>query len=128
MRATNIRRTLFASVAIAALAPIPALAQETPPAASTASADTSAAPAAADPAPQDAPADQKDIVVTGARATQRNSIDLKRNSSVIVDGIVNDEIGAQPDNSVGDTLERIAGVSADRFKGNANELSVRGLG
>src|SRR3546814_3384215 len=31
-------------------------------------------------------------------------------------------------NSVGDTLERIVGVSADRFKGNANELSVRGLG
>ncbi|MGN6820254.1 MAG: TonB-dependent receptor, partial [Sphingomonas sp.] len=87
-----------------------------------------AAAPAADSAPQEAPSDQKDIIVTGARATQRNSIDLKRNSSVIVDGIVNDEIGAQPDNSVGDTLERIAGVSADRFKGNANELSVRGLG
>ncbi|MES2337958.1 MAG: TonB-dependent receptor [Pseudomonadota bacterium] len=69
-----------------------------------------------------------DIVVTGARATQRTSIELKRNSSVIVDGLVSDEIGATPDNSVGDTLERIAGVSADRFKGNANELSVRGLG
>lgn len=69
-----------------------------------------------------------DIVVTGARATQRTSIELKRNSSVVVDGLVSDEIGASPDNSVGDTLERIAGVSADRFKGNANELSVRGLG
>jgi iron complex outermembrane receptor protein len=69
-----------------------------------------------------------DIVVTGARATQRTSIELKRNSSVIVDGLVSDEIGSTPDNSVGDTLERLAGVSADRFKGNANEISVRGLG
>ncbi|WP_164106714.1 TonB-dependent receptor plug domain-containing protein, partial [Stenotrophomonas maltophilia] len=51
-----------------------------------------------------------------------------RNADVVLDGIVNDEIGALPDNSVGDTLERITGVSADRFKGNANELSVRGLG
>ncbi|WP_213981206.1 TonB-dependent receptor [Sphingomonas sp. dw_22] len=68
------------------------------------------------------------IVVTGARAEQRSSIDVKRNAAVILDGIVNDEIGALPDNSVGDTLERITGVSADRFKGNANELSIRGLG
>ncbi len=78
-----------------------------------------------DPIPQEPTGD---ILVTGTRATQRTSIDLKRNSDVIVDGILNDEIGAQPDNSVGDTLERITGVSADRFKGNANELSVRGLG
>ena len=68
------------------------------------------------------------VVVTSARATQRNSIETKRNATVVVDGIVNDEIGALPDNSVGDTLERITGVTADRFKGNANELSVRGLG
>ncbi|RYD50174.1 MAG: TonB-dependent receptor, partial [Sphingomonadales bacterium] len=72
--------------------------------------------------------DGEGITVTGARAEQRSSIDVKRNSDVILDGIVNDEIGALPDNSVGDTLERITGVSADRFKGNANELSVRGLG
>ena len=85
----------------------------------------------AEPAPdaaQEAPAQEGAIVVTGARAEQRSSIDVKRNATVILDGIVNDEIGALPDNSVGDTLERITGVSADRFKGNANELSVRGLG
>ena len=62
------------------------------------------------------------------RETQRTSIEFKREATVIVDGILNDEIGALPDNSVGDTLERITGVVADRFKGNANELSVRGLG
>ncbi len=79
------------------------------------------------PAPAAQP-DEEEILVTGARATQRSSIDFKRNADVVVDGLVSDEIGATPDNSVGDTLERIVGVSADRFKGNANELSVRGLG
>lgn len=85
---------------------------------------------AQDPAPaaQDQPSTIDEIVVTGARATQRSSIAVKRNTTVIVDAIVNDEIGSLPDNSVGDTLERVTGVTADRFKGNANELSVRGLG
>lgn len=70
----------------------------------------------------------EEIVVTGVRETQRTSIEMKRAAPVIVDGIINDEIGALPENSVGDTLERITGVAGDRFKGNANELSVRGLG
>lgn len=69
-----------------------------------------------------------EIIVTGARQEQRNSIDVKRRATVIADGIVDDEIGALPDNSVADTLERIPGVSADRFKGNANDPTVRGLG
>src|SRR6185436_18648729 len=77
---------------------------------------------------QDASEGPEEVIVTGVRETQRTSIELKRAAPVIVDGIVSDEIGALPDNSVGDTLERITGVTADRFKGNANELSVRGLG
>ncbi len=101
------RGTLFASVALVAMSP--AWAQDAAP-------------------PADAPAGEEEIIVTGARATQRTSIEFKRNADVVVDGLVSDEIGATPDNSVGDTLERIVGVSADRFKGNANELSVRGLG
>ncbi|MFC5344349.1 TonB-dependent receptor [Brevundimonas staleyi] len=84
--------------------------------------------APAQPAPQDEESSVDEVVVTGLRATQRNSIAVKRETATIVDAIVNDEIGSLPDNSVGDTLERITGVTADRFKGNANELSVRGLG
>lgn len=122
------RRALFASAAIIALAPCHAAAQQTPAPATDNSASGQDQPEPAIGSAQDGVPDQKDIIVTGARATQRTSIDLKRNSDVIVDGIMNDEIGAQPDNSVGDTLERITGVTADRFKGNANELSVRGLG
>ncbi|MGO1072194.1 TonB-dependent receptor [Lysobacter sp. CA199] len=68
------------------------------------------------------------VTVTGMRATQQNSSLVKREATVIVDAVVNDEIGALPDNSVGETLERVAGVTADRFKGSASEISIRGLG
>lgn len=105
------RATLLASTMLAVAAP--AFAQDASPASEAIAA---------------APAPGEEIVVSGVRATQRSSIDFKRNADVVVDGLVSDEIGATPDNSVGDTLERIVGVSADRFKGNANELSVRGLG
>ena len=68
------------------------------------------------------------IVVEGIRETQRNSIQTKRNSNLIVDAIISEEIGETPDQSVGETLERIVGVTADRFKGSASEISIRGLG
>lgn len=152
----GLRSVLLASAACAALSPAVVHAQQTPAtgagnSGSVASPDVQPNPVQPEGAAQDptrantpdtaGPVDPiaqaaqdageqggADIVVTGARATQRTSIELKRNATVVVDGLVSDEIGATPDNSVGDTLERIAGVSADRFKGNANELSVRGLG
>jgi iron complex outermembrane receptor protein len=122
-----IRAILLTSAAGIGLSPLAAIAAESMPA-PVATAQDQAIPAVdtADIAEQEQ--SSEDIVVTGARATQRSSIELKRDSSVIVDGLVSDEIGATPDNSVGDTLERITGVTADRFKGNANELSVRGFG
>lgn len=149
--ARGLRAILMGTAALTALAPIEVMAQQDPNAGSVASPSVQPNPMKPEGTPQDptrsqgsdmadptgdpitqaaqeADATTGDIVVTGARATQRTSIELKRNSSVVVDGLVSDEIGATPDNSVGDTLERIAGVSADRFKGNANELSVRGLG
>lgn len=91
-------------------------------------------PVASDTAPPaEAPSDEdvselEKIVVTGIRATQQTSTMVKRDSTVIMDALVNDEIGASPDLSVGETLERITGVTADRFKGSASEVSVRGLG
>ncbi|MDB5458201.1 MAG: TonB dependent receptor [Caulobacter sp.] len=101
-------RRLALMASAAALMAFPVLAQEAAPAP-----DSSAVEA---------------VVVTGIRATQRSSAETKRTSAVVVDAIVNDEIGALPDQSVGETLERITGVAADRFKGSASEISVRGLG
>jgi len=69
-----------------------------------------------------------EVVVTGIRASQRTSIETKRNATTIVDVISADQIGVLPDNSIAETLERVVGVTGDRFKGSASELSIRGLG
>ncbi|RIV85817.1 TonB-dependent receptor [Aurantiacibacter zhengii] len=73
--------------------------------------------------------DENTIVVTGDIArTIENSLETKRNLDVIGDAIVGEDVGDLPDLSVAETLERIVGVTSDRFKGGASELSVRGLG
>ena len=81
---------------------------------------------------QNAPEEAQDpdqIIVTGEISrTIENSLQTKRQLDVIGDAIVGDDIGDLPDLSVAETLERIVGVTSDRFKGGASELSVRGLG
>ena len=78
---------------------------------------------------EDALQDDNTIVVTGEISrTIENSLETKRELDVIGDAIVGEDIGDLPDLSVAETLERIVGVTSDRFKGGASELSVRGLG
>jgi TonB-dependent receptor len=93
------------------------------------------APAADDPVNEAAGADFAQvpetgppIVVTGIRIVQRESLQIKRDSAVIVDALAAEETGSLVDNSIADILERVTGATADRFKGNANEVSLRGLG
>ena len=70
-----------------------------------------------------------EIVVTGEISrTIETSLETKRQLPVIGDALVGDEIGDLPDLSVAESLERIVGVTSDRFKGGSSELSVRGLG
>ena len=70
----------------------------------------------------------EEVVVTGTRATVQSSIDLKRNSTQIVDGLSAEEIGDIPALSIGAALETITGATSHRENGGATELSVRGLG
>jgi len=86
-----------------------------------------AQPAAAAATP-DAPA-TADIVVTGIRASQRASQDLKRNASVIVDAITATDVGKFPDPNIADALQRITGVAIQRDStGEGQFITVRGLG
>jgi len=70
----------------------------------------------------------EEITVLGTRATVQRSIDLKRNSTQIVDGLSAEEIGDIPALSIGAALETITGATSHRENGGATELSVRGLG
>lgn len=70
----------------------------------------------------------EEVVVIGSRDTIQRSIQLKRNSTQIVDGLSAEEIGDIPALSIGAALETITGATSHRENGGATELSVRGLG
>ena len=70
----------------------------------------------------------EEIVVTGTRRTIQDSIQLKRDSVEIVDGLNADEIGALPALSIGEALETVTGAATHRENGGATEVAIRGLG
>ena len=72
--------------------------------------------------------DVGDIVVTGIRASQRASLQLKRNATVIVDAITATDVGKFPDTNIADALQRVTGVSIDRSNGEGRFITVRGFG
>lgn len=79
-----------------------------------------------------APSDQTaepgdDIVVTGIRASQAKSIDIKREAAAFVDAISAEDIGKLPDVTIVDSLQRISGIQIQRNAGEGATVNVRGL-
>ncbi len=70
----------------------------------------------------------EEIVVQGTRATIQSTIDIKRSSATIVDGLSATDIGDLPALSIGEALESITGAASHRENGGATEISIRGLG
>ena len=79
-------------------------------------------------AAQESTESENEIIVTGVRASLDRSIDLKRNSSGVVDGISAEDIGKFPDTNLAESLQRITGVSIDRVNGEGSKVTVRGFG
>src|SRR5690606_26755087 len=77
---------------------------------------------------QEANNDVEEILVSGARATVQQSLDLKRQTTAIVDGLVASDIGEIPAFSVSEAIETITGATGHRLKGSSSEISIRGLG
>ncbi|GGC17685.1 TonB-dependent receptor [Pseudoduganella buxea] len=124
--------TLAVAGACAALA-MPACAQEASSGAGAAGATSAAAPVAVDAAQATAaqagdPMEAPKVVVKGIRASMQSTLNLKRNSDGIVDGIVADDIGKFPDTNLAESLQRISGVSIDRNRGEGAQVTVRGVG
>jgi TonB-dependent receptor len=78
--------------------------------------------------PTDSTTSAPTVVVTGIRASMQSTLNMKRNSDGIVDGIVADDIGKFPDTNLAESLQRISGVSIDRSNGEGQKVTVRGLG
>ncbi|WP_109806254.1 TonB-dependent receptor [Sphingosinithalassobacter portus] len=70
----------------------------------------------------------EEIVVTGIRASLRDSMLIKRDGQGIVDAISAEDIGKFPDTNLAESLQRITGVSIDRSNGEGSTVTVRGFG
>ena len=68
------------------------------------------------------------IVVSGIRASLRQSMNIKREGQGVVDAISAEDIGKFPDTNLAESLQRITGVSIDREDGEGTEVTVRGFG
>ncbi|GGB40992.1 TonB-dependent receptor [Sphingomonas metalli] len=79
------------------------------------------------PGVQDDTPATSDIVVTGQRRAQRESIAAKREAFAVVDAISADDIGKLPDHNTAAALRRIPGVSVQEDQGEPRFPVLRGL-
>jgi len=70
----------------------------------------------------------EEIVVTGIRGSLRQSLDVKRDATQVVDAVSAEDVGKFPDANVAEALQRITGVAIDRSGGEGQFITVRGLG
>ena len=78
----------------------------------------------------ESPAVSNAIIVTGFREQLANSQNIKRNADTVVDAITAEDIGALPDRSVTEALQRVPGIAINRFAGSSDpdHFSVEGSG
>lgn len=81
--------------------------------------------------------DKTTIIVTGQRRALRTSQQLKKNADTVVDSITATDIGAFPDKSVAEALQRVPGITVNRFAATGDTahfsaepsgVIIRGLG
>lgn len=72
----------------------------------------------------------EEVVVTGQRAAIQSAQKIKQNAEQLVDSITSTDIGALPDRSVTEALQRVAGVTIGRTSDgrDADRISVEGSG
>lgn len=67
------------------------------------------------------------VVVMGSRLSRQRSIDAKKNSNTIKEVISTDELGKIADKNIGETLNRIPGLSMLVEKGEGRFVQIRGV-
>jgi len=69
------------------------------------------------------------VTVTGIRGSLQSSMNLKRDTVGVLDGIIAEDIGKFPDTNLAESMQRISGVSIDRtLSGEGSRVTVRGIG
>src|SRR3982750_3250736 len=129
-RALRAGVSLIAICAFAAATPATAQTAANTTAATTDTAQPDQADAVANSTNPSTPTDRNGIVVTGIRQSLRSAQNEKRASDTVVDVITAQDIGALPDRSVTEALQRVPGVSINRFAGSSDpdHFSAEGSG
>ncbi|WP_246068614.1 TonB-dependent receptor [Microbulbifer harenosus] len=72
----------------------------------------------------------EEVVVSGVRYNLQNAQDIKREADTFVDSISSDDMGSLPDRSVLEAMQRMPGVSIERFAGadDPDHFGVEGSG
>lgn len=72
----------------------------------------------------------EEVIVSGTRINLQNAQDIKREADTVVDAISAADIGTLPDRSVLEAIQRLPGVSVERFAGpdDPDHFSVEGSG
>ena len=90
----------------------------------TTAAHAQTAPATDAPA---ADAADKDIVVTGFRASLQNAVNAKKTRDQVVESVSAEDIGRLPDSSIAESIARLPGLTSQRVSGRSQSISIRGL-
>lgn len=105
--------------ALSLLTAMPAIAQtEDEPAATTAAEE------------EEEEARQDTVVVLGIRSSIQSAQEIKRNAETFVDAVTAEDIGALPDRSVTEALQRVPGITISRFAAadDPDHFSIEGQG
>ena len=68
----------------------------------------------------------EEVVVKGIRASYKQSLETKRQSTTLLESITSEDIGKFPDKNVAEALQRVPGVSISREFGEGERVSIRG--
>ena len=88
--------------------------------------EATAQPAEAVAAP--APDESQVVIVRGIRRGMKAALDIKKSAIGSVDSIASEDLGKLPDQNVAESLQRVAGVTIDRDRGEGQQVTVRGFG
>lgn len=67
------------------------------------------------------------VKVVGIRSAIEKSIDTKQTSTSIVEAISAEDIGKLPDSSIAESIARLPGLTAQRERGRATQINIRGF-
>jgi len=73
------------------------------------------------------PPELQEVVVSGVRRSLENAINTKRDADVVVDAISAEDVGKFPTENIAESLQRVTGVQISRFRGEGQNVTIRGL-